>query len=334
MVPIRGIKTERMLDLVASLGFDCGLFTRSMGGDWYSLPADEYRRRCEEALFATAQEFGAPGVAIRLGRGFPVGAVPALDLAIKTAPTLHDALARLQRYHPIWFPWTPKLRPEANRRVMHLELPPVDPKNLGAQYLNQVILAAVLETARKITSVCLRPRSVSFTHAAPRDTTELEEFFDAPLRFRAPYDSMEFDWDAMTLPLPGADAEVSEVVLEYLDALLERRTPEMLPIEDRVYRSILEHLEQGVPKMADVAKALGMSEPTLRRHLSRHQLSYANMVERARCHRAREMLANSQYSLTEIALSSGFSDSSAFARAFKRAHGETASDYRRRFARL
>jgi AraC-like DNA-binding protein len=317
--------------LVAARGFDCGLFTRSMGGDWHSLPPDEYRRRCEEALDATAREFDAPGVAVRLARGFPVGAVPALDLAMKTAPTLQEALVRHQRYHPLWFPWTPRLRPDADHRVMRIELPPSDPNNAGANYLSELTFAALLQTTRTITGVSLRPRSVSFAHPAPRNTIELEEFFDHPVRFRAPQDCIEFDVDAMTLPLPGADPEVSEVVLDYLEGLLERCAPEMLPIEDRVYRSIVEHLDQGVPGMAEVAKALGMSEPTLRRRLSRQKLSYAGMVDRVRCDRARELVANSQQSLTEIALSSGYSDSSAFARAFKRAHGETASDYRRRF---
>ncbi len=334
MVSASGIKTERILNWIAESGFDRRPFTRSMERDGHSLPADEYRRRCEEALFTTAGEFDAPAVAVRLARWFPGGALPALELAMKTAATLHEALARHQRYHGIWVPWSLRLRPDTGRRVMHVNLPRADPSNLGANCLRELIFAALLQTARIITAVPLRPVSVSFAHPGPRDISELEEFFDAPLRFHAPQDDLEFDLETMSLSLPGADPEVSEVMLGLLDGLLERSAPEALPIEDRVYRNVLERLDDGVPRRAAVAKALGMSESTLRRALSRRKLSYATVVDRVRSTVARELLATSEQSLTEVALSAGFSDASAFARAFKRAHGETASEYRRRFGRL
>ena len=70
-----------------------------------------------------------------------------------------------------------------------------------------------------------------------------------------------------------------------------------------------------------------MSGRTLQR-LSREGVSFQNVVDRTRRELARKLLRDTDYSLAEVSFLCGFSEQSAFARAFRRWEAKTPRDYR------
>ena len=72
-----------------------------------------------------------------------------------------------------------------------------------------------------------------------------------------------------------------------------------------------------------------MSPRTLQRRLKTENTSYGEVVQQTRMQLAQQLLASPDISATEVGLACGFSDASAFTRAFKRWTGTTPSDYRR-----
>jgi AraC-like DNA-binding protein len=81
----------------------------------------------------------------------------------------------------------------------------------------------------------------------------------------------------------------------------------------------------------EVARAVGVSERTLRRHFrSAIGLSWRTYLLRARILRAMSRLAEPGPTVLEVSLAVGFESLSAFARAFAGHCGETPSAYRRR----
>ena len=102
-----------------------------------------------------------------------------------------------------------------------------------------------------------------------------------------------------------------------------------VPVETLVEREISRSLSEGIPRMADVARRLAMSERTLHRRLSERSVSFKSLVARTRRHVAENLLKSSQYPVTEVAFLTGFSEQSAFHRAFKRWTGHTPTAFRR-----
>ena len=102
------------------------------------------------------------------------------------------------------------------------------------------------------------------------------------------------------------------------------------PVETLVEREISRSLSEGIPKMADVARRLAMSERTLHRRLSERSVSFKSLVRKTRRHVAENLLRNSRYPVTEVAFLTGFSEQSAFHRAFKRWSGITPAQWRAR----
>jgi len=123
------------------------------------------------------------------------------------------------------------------------------------------------------------------------------------------------------------DASVAEFFDSHLDKELEELDyDDGLPT--RVRRQIARSLSQGVPTMSDVASRFGMSGRTLQRRLADDGHSFQDLVDSARRELAERLLRLSDYSLAEVAFLTGFSEQSAFTRAFKRWAGQTPRSYR------
>ena len=71
-----------------------------------------------------------------------------------------------------------------------------------------------------------------------------------------------------------------------------------------------------------------MSGRTLQRRLADRGATYQSLVDEARRQLAEKLLRDTGYSLAEVAYLTGFSEQSAFTRAFKRWAGQTPRSYR------
>jgi AraC-like DNA-binding protein len=79
----------------------------------------------------------------------------------------------------------------------------------------------------------------------------------------------------------------------------------------------------------DVARRCGVSERTLRRHLSAEGTSYAELLDETRRELATEWLTAGERTIASIATTLGFAHVSSFYKAFRRWTGCTPVEYRR-----
>jgi len=87
-------------------------------------------------------------------------------------------------------------------------------------------------------------------------------------------------------------------------------------------------LSHGFPSFEEVASALNVSPPTLRRHLRKEGVSYQGLKDRCRKDTAIAYLSRPELSVSAIAALMGFTDPSAFHRSFKKWTGLTPGRYR------
>ena len=97
----------------------------------------------------------------------------------------------------------------------------------------------------------------------------------------------------------------------------------------RLRRFLVDALPRDEAGLSAAARALGMSTRTLQRRVRERGVVYAGLVDDVRRHLSRKYLADGNLSLGEIAYLLGYSESSAFNRAYRRWTGRTPSAARR-----
>ena len=179
----------------------------------------------------------------------------------------------------------------------------------------------------------LAPAWVAFHHARPDDVRPYEELFRCPIRFGAPESSIAVDAAFMQLPLPNANPQVRRIMDDLRAQLIRQLGSALEPGTLQVARrAVIDALARGMPEPGEVASACGLSEEELRETLAAHGHSFRSWVDDLRRAMALGYLRDPGLSLLDIAYLLGFSEQSAFQRAFKRWTGSTPGDYRRQGA--
>jgi AraC-like DNA-binding protein len=173
------------------------------------------------------------------------------------------------------------------------------------------------------------PLSVRFGYPQPESMTAYREVFgDAPLRFDAPADAITFDATLLDAPLRAMDPTVHPALRAHAERLFEQHAPPQRATE-RVRAEITASLSTGDTSAEHVAKRLGMSRRAMSRQLQEHGTTYSDVLAEVRMAAAKEHLEHSTHSIEDIAFALGFSESSAFVRAFRGWTGQTPMAYRR-----
>jgi AraC-like DNA-binding protein len=172
------------------------------------------------------------------------------------------------------------------------------------------------------------PVEVHFEHPRPQFWKEHEAAFDAPVYFSQPTNALLFRPELLERPMPGRDLQLLTMMQTCLESLGSHRSGSDGMV-DRVKTAIRVNLPNGYPSLEHIARMLRVATPVIQRELAEQGLSYKNAVETTRQSLAQMYLDQHQLPLTEIALLLGYSELSAFTRAFTRWTGVSPRAYRR-----
>jgi AraC-like DNA-binding protein len=201
---------------------------------------------------------------------------------------------------------------------------------LGLRLATEATPAELLNGARVVTQKRITPLAVRFAHPAPADTSAHRAFFGCPLEFGAPDNAMRLEPADLALCLPKADAQLGAYLRSLANQALERRGGSEPGELGRIRGIIAEELQRGVPTQSVVAQRLATSERTLRRRLEAEGTSFRALLDGTRAELAKNYVRDRSLPLSEVAFLLGFSEPSAFHRAFKRWTDSTPSAWRAR----
>jgi AraC-like DNA-binding protein len=296
--------------------------TRAMLSD----PARRLAVEQHHALFDALAEGERPDIAfhMRTSASMACEDFGTVGLTMRSAPTLRRAIERLDRYARLFNPYSLFAFSEDENEGWWTNTRPA--ASDGARLSNEAALGTFVALWRDANGANLAPVRVQFMHPPVGSVTALEAHFRCPVSHGAEIDAIILHRADLDRPNRVGDRHIWDFLRNHLEESLGTTG------NDQIDREVVIHvantLSEGVPRLEDVARHLGIGGRTLQRRLSELGHSYQSLVDEARREVALRLVAEGRHSLIEIAFLTGFAEQSSFTRAFKRWSGKTPRAFR------
>jgi len=264
----------------------------------------------------------APDLGLTLGIQTRITERGAMALGLLAAATLGDAIALTLQF-PGSAGYLMAVHAELGSRTQRVVAEPQFGNDDIAPFLVDIMFAGSVRMRRQVSEAHYAPAQVELTRVRPANVAAYERHFACPVHFGCRRNVLTSARSWLDFPLPMANPMAYRLSRQLLTQQLERAgIPSALGMT--VDRAISRALPLAATP-ADVAASLNMAERSLRRKLAQEGLSFRGLLDEARKARALELMAGPRWSITDIALQTGFSDVRAFSRAFKRWTGQAPS---------
>lgn len=198
------------------------------------------------------------------------------------------------------------------------------------RHTNEALLAAFASALRFISNHQIQLEGVYFAHPTPKDISEHQRIFNAPLFFNQTERKLVFKEKHLQLPVHSYDANLLEAMV-HIGQKFQEMGYTSQPWSVKVGQIIMNMLKNDKAGIDSIAQKLGISPRNLQHRLSEEGITYKKLLDDIRKERALYLLEKEKIPISEIAFMLGYSDQSVFARAFKRWVGSTPLKYRSQF---
>ncbi|MGJ8669315.1 MAG: AraC family transcriptional regulator [Oceanococcus sp.] len=227
------------------------------------------------------------------------------------------ALTRLEQYQRLIFDAIPMTRRETDDAIEMVW--DISEFRTGI-LVGETGFAVMVQFCRSLMQGDANPHSVDFAHPAPDDIRPYEEFFGCPVKFLCPAPILRVEHKLLERPLRKTDAALETLFEQHARQLLAR-LPQQEEIVMQVRELVAKYLRDGEPNIERVSTALCCSSRTLQRRLKELGTSFRSETNLVRNEMAKSYLRDPHLTLADIAQLLGYSEHSAFTRAFRQIHG-------------
>lgn len=277
------------------------------------------------ALMNTSKVFcDDPAFALRLGAETDFEKISVVGLMCFNATTMGEALMMLNRYGYLVAELdvpNPQKRFQLVRKDGRLWLE--DTRNSPCDFpeLTEETWARFVTSNRKNFENILFATEVHVPHARPDHWAEYEKILKIPVVFSSKKNALLLTDGWPDIKLPFANKYVLGLLSDHADKLM-KTLESSKTVRGQVESTIIPILHKGELGMGKISKQLGYSRQTLYRRLKHEGVSYDKVLDELRHKMALHYLSGKKTTVNETAYLVGFSDPSAFSRAFKRWTGK------------
>lgn len=269
-----------------------------------------------EAFCSAADE---PLIGLRLGLELQAGHLDLAGLLLMSCETYGESLDALLEYYPIVGEGGDfSLQTGDNDVCLSYQA------HYQVRMAERVetVIAALLNLSHWNSGGGFRASRVELRHAPLDDPARYQQLLGCPVVFNSSANSICFPRSMLSLPLIQANAAMRDQLLKLADAQLSQLGDNSL--SQQVAALICNQPRWGREKIAD---SLGMSGRHLIRLLADEHMSFKQIRDRELLRLAQRALGE-DIRIGDVADQLGFSDESAFAKAFRRWTGMSPGQYR------
>lgn len=280
-----------------------------------------------DLLALTMAAAGDPLLAIRQAHALSLRAFPLLGMGVLASATLEEGLQRLIELDPlIWDAVSLHLDIPADRTgetalVMtpRLPLPPA---------ITELALAGWVLLGPSLWQIRDGHYRLSLRHAPRASEADYRVLFNCPVEFHADRDAVHFPTPWLTRRLDLSDPGTSAMILH--EARRQLAQPLQLNLENHLRAICFQALPGPLPEAPELAASLGIAPRQLRQFMSEQNIRLRELQDGVRREAALRWIDRDDIDISDMAQACGFSEQSAFQRAFRRWTGTTPGQWRQR----
>lgn len=326
---VSGEYVRVFIRLFKSLGYPPQLLRKILGKPEDQFTATETLLSTQELLGIIERGFriiDMPYVGLALGNHMTLATHGMAGIAAMTQPSYADALKLASRACDSIFPAL-HMELVENTHEISLVVTEQMPLQPYVQFFIELIFVNFNNIMHFLIGDNAEPTRLCFSYPEPAYGHIYRRYFRCPLRFNAPQSAFVVQRSVAARPLIMASQRIAEQAEVQFSCEFPTTMMTLLPNQ---LRNLLVQSFGAFPSLEKAARNLGMSGRTLRRQLHLAGTSYQNELDEVRKEFSLSYMLRNDISITDIAISLGFNDSSAFSRAFKKWTGESPRDYRRK----
>ena len=276
-------------------------------------------------LQACATASGTPHFGLLVGERFDLSMLGVLGQLLRSTDNLRTALQQLVRHLHLNDRGAVGYMVDLNRDGLALGYAVYRSDTPGIEQVYNLSIAIAVGIVRSLCGPNWRPTLVSFSHHAPSNLVPYKRHFRSPLRFDAAHSEVIIGSRWLDQPLLEANA-LRRVAAERVVLTAEQGDDGRLV--DRVRQVVHRLLMTGDVSSKRISALLNINERVLRRRLEAKGISIRELIANAQFEGACQLLRSTHLALAEIATALGYSDATAFSRAFRRLAQTTPSAWR------
>jgi AraC-like DNA-binding protein len=261
------------------------------------------------------------------GRRLPIGVWSMMCHAVISCETLGQALSRYCRFYQLFeLAWYPVL--EDQGEVARVRLQAGDANQAPIPYLHELMLFNTHRFASWLVQEHLPIQSVLLNYPPQTQAQDYRNMFLAnPVEFEQPCSALVLSRALLDKRITQNETSLRHF-LRHPVLIMLTQDYAINSWTSRVRDIVRRHLRD-IPELNDVAVTLQVHPQTLRRRLAAEGTTFKDIKNQVRRDTALHFLGKQGLSIEEISQRAGFSESSAFIRAFKGWTGVTPYTYRK-----
>ncbi|MDD0972526.1 AraC family transcriptional regulator [Pseudomonas fontis] len=194
----------------------------------------------------------------------------------------------------------------------------------GNRQVSELVVGVGHQLMRTLLGSRWQPTTVLFQHAPLASPSVYRRLLGVAPRFNSAYDAWMFDEKLLATPLSAADKALHKLMQQHLDSMSAMGQEELPGYVQRLLRSLLPSGRVTVDYIADFMKT---SPRSLQRRLAEEGTSFQKLLDETRQSMTLRYLKESDMNLIQLTEILGYSDQSAFSRAFQRWFGSSPREW-------
>lgn len=287
-----------------------------------AVPVGQWRALLAEAAALTE----IPHVGVQIGSQVELKHVGVLGYLVANCDTLADALGTYllseQRFYGVNFARL------TERNGAYTLAWPDKIGDENALFVQVALTSLVTFLRYRFPSTCQLVQ-VAFSGLQPEDPQAFEDYFRCQVTFDSSYPGITVDYVAANQREADPLQRGFRAIQNQQSDAFGRVIAVTNPFHQQLQAVLLKRIPEGRVSLSSVASEMGCAPRTLQRRLSEYHFSYQTLIDAVREQLGRRYLMDTSLTYFEIAMLLGFSEQSAFNRAFKLWTGKTPGAYRR-----